>query len=79
MPEPRPFRPRLFLFRMLAGLFVAEFALMFYSIWHCAAVARDMSEATPVDACPKVGQRAQELFTLSITTVLSLLTDTKEP
>ena len=62
---------------MLAGLFVAEFALMFYSVYHCAVAARKIGEATPVNACPKVGQRAQELFTLSITTVLSLLTDTK--
>jgi hypothetical protein len=71
-----PFRARPFLFRMLGGVFLAEFILLGYSLHRCATVAPGKVAMSLQARCPSIGDRAQEMFTLSTATVLSLLTDT---
>ena len=61
--SPLPFRSRLFLFRALAGIFLAQFLLILIAIHKCGTVA----------ACPKLGQRVENLFGVATATVLSLL------
>lgn len=74
MAEPKPFRPRVFLFRLLAGVFIAEMVLLSASIWRCSYIR--VGEPTRLsERCPKIGDRATELFTLATSTILSLLID----
>ena len=58
-----PFRSRLFLFRALAAIFTAQFLLILIAIHKCGSV----------QACPKLGQRVENLFGVATATVLSLL------
>lgn len=71
MAEPRPFRPRVFLFRTLAAIFMAEIVLILVAMLDCGRP----KETAFAERCPHLGQRAQELFTLATSTVLSLLID----
>ena len=69
--ELRPFRPQLFLFRMLAAIFAIEAGLLTYSFIAC-------SQGLPVqmaltERCPRIGQRAENIFEIAIATTLSLL------
>ena len=60
----RPFRTHVFLYRMLASIFVVEAIFLAIAFTKCK---------TP-DNCPKLGDRSETLFTAAIATTLSLLT-----
>ena len=78
----RPFRPRLFLYRTLVGIFAVQALLLGFSVWRCADVRpEDGVSATLAERCPKIGDRFESVGNLAIATVLSLLTGkfTDEP
>ena len=74
--EPRPFRPKIFLYRMLAAIFLAEAGFLAASFYICS---RPVAGTTIQDRCPKVGSRAEALFVAAVATTLSLLTGADEP
>ena len=73
----KPFRPEVFLFRMLACIFLWEGALLAFSFVKCSE-PNVRTEGEPVitllsDRCPRLGQRAENIFEIAIATTLSLL------
>ena len=74
MAEPRPFRTKVFLLRMLACIFFVEAAFLAFSFSKCAQSIEKDADATVVSKCPKIGDRAETLFIAAISTTLSLLT-----
>ena len=78
MSEPRPklpFRPKLYLLRLLGAIFLAQFMAIGYGIYRCGDV-RPGEPVAFLERCPKIADRSQEMFTLATATILSLLTDT---
>ena len=76
--DPRPFRAKVFLFRMLAGIFIVEaFFLVFASV-KCAQSIENTPGATVASQCPKIGDRAETLFVAAVATTLSLLTGAQD-
>ena len=73
MAEPQPFRPQLFLFRMLAGIFIVEALFLGFAFWKCSLPIGGQPVPMLADRCPKLGSRSQELFGVAVATVLSLL------
>ena len=73
MKEPRPFRARVFLFRMLAAIFVVEAGFLAFAYWGCS---RTDPGQTVIQRCPKIAEKSEALFLAAITTTLSLLTGT---
>ena len=73
MNEPRPFRPEVFLFRMLAGIFVVEAFFLAFAFYKCSTPIPGNPVPMVNDRCPKLGSRSQELFGVAVATVLSLL------
>ena len=73
---PRPFRPKIFLFRMLAAIFLTEAGFLAASFYICS---RPVEGTTIQQRCPKVGERAETLFVAAVATTLSLLTGAAEP
>ena len=63
MAPQRPFRQRVFLFRMLAAIFVVEAFFLAFSFIKCETR----------DACPELGNRSEQPFGVAIATTLSLL------
>ena len=76
--EPRPFRAKVFLFRMLAGIFVVEASFLAFAFSKCAQSIESDPDATVVSKCPKIGDRAETLFIAAISTTLSLLTGAQD-
>ena len=74
MAELRPFRSKVFLFRMLAGIFIVEAFFLGFAFVKCAQRIEDSVDATVAGTCPKIGDRAETLFIAAISTTLSLLT-----
>ena len=70
-PEPRPFRARVFLFRMLATIFVVEAGFLAFAFWGCSQTTPGQ---TVLQRCPKISEKSENLFIAAITTTLSLLT-----
>ena len=73
--EPRPFRARVFLLRMLALIFFAELATLLFAFQKCTKMYVQGPEVnqTILERCPSIGSRSQELFAVAIATTLSLL------
>jgi hypothetical protein len=69
------FNPKPFLFKLLAAIFLSQFLIMSWSVWRCGTVEPG-NKTLLKDRCPEIGQRIENLFGLSLATVLSLLTDT---
>ena len=70
----RPFRPQVFLFRLLAGIFLWEAMLLGYSFWACAHPNTKLASSVLLtERCPRLGQRAENIFEIAIATTLSLL------
>ena len=70
----KPFRPEVFLFRMLAGIFIWEALLLGYSFWACAHPMTKLASSVLLsERCPRLGQRAENIFEIAIATTLSLL------
>jgi hypothetical protein len=74
MAEPRPFQPQLFLFRMLAAIFVAEAGFLAFAFAKCSTPIPGNPVPLVNERCPKLGERSETLFIAAITTTLSLLT-----
>ena len=76
MKEQRPFRPKIFLYRMLAAIFLAEAGFLGFAFWKCSQVGPNQAIT---ERCPKIGDRAETLFVAAVATTLSLLTGVDEP
>ena len=74
--EKPPFRPKPFLFRTLAAVFAAQFLMAGYALWRCSH-GGPSNELKISERCPDLGLRTENLFSLAVTTVLSLLTNTE--
>ena len=73
MSEQRPFRPELFLFRMLAAIFVVEVCFLAFAFYKCSTPIPGNPVPLVNVRSPKLGSRSQELFGVAVATVLSLL------
>ena len=71
-PAP-PFRPTVFLFRMLALIFLAEAAFLGFAFVKCSEPVISKPTIGVKDRCPDIGERSETLFLAAITTTLSLL------
>ena len=69
----KPFRPQVFLFRLLAAIFLWEGVLLAWSFQLCAKPSTRQETALLTERCPRLGQRAETIFELAIATTLSLL------
>ena len=76
--EQRPFRPKIFLYRMLAAIFVTQAGFLVASFYICS---RPTPGTTIQDRCPSIGQKSESLLLAATATVLSLLTgaDDRKP
>ena len=64
-----------FLYKMLLGIFVVEALFLGFSFQACKDLAMHSKPAKTVqEHCPRLGERAENLFGISIATVLSLMT-----
>ena len=71
----RPFRPRLFLYRTLVGIFAVQALLLGFSVWRCADVRpEDGVSDNLAERCPELGDRFESVGNVAIATVLSMLT-----
>ena len=77
--DPRPFRTKVFLYRMLAGIFIVEAGFLGFAFVKCAQSIERNPDATVASKCPKIGDRAETLFIAAISTTLSLLTGAQNP
>jgi len=68
----RPFRPQVFLFRTLVGIFIVQASLIAFSFSRCAVIA-ERREVRVVDECPNLSDKAEGMTNVMIATVLSLL------
>ena len=78
MKEIRPFRQRVFLLRVLVGIFIAEAGFLAFAFWKCSIVIPGKPVPLIAERCPNIGQRTQELFGVAVATTLSLLTGTDQ-
>ena len=67
------FQPLPFLYRMLLGIFLAEAAFLGFSFVACRDLALKQPPKTIQEHCPRMGERAENLFGVAVATVLSLL------
>ena len=70
----QPFRPQVFLFRMLAAIFFGKgcyWLIRFYACSHPIIGAE--TRVLLSERCPRLGQRAENVFEIAIATSLSLL------
>ena len=70
----REFRPLPFLYRTLIGIFIVEAVFLMFSFTACRDMALKNPPKTIQEHCPRLGERAENLFGISIATVLSLMT-----
>ena len=63
MAPQRPFRQRVFLFRLLAAIFDVEAFFLAFSVVKCK----------DAEMCPDLGTRSEQLFGVAVATTLSLL------
>lgn len=68
------FKPLPFLYKMLLGIFVVEALFLGFSFKACMDLTRNTPGTTVQEQCPRIGERAENLFGVSIATVLSLMT-----
>ena len=71
--EPRPFRPKIFLYRMLACIFFVEAAFLAFAFYKCSIRIPGQVAPLVTERCPKLGERAETLFVAAVATTLSLL------
>jgi hypothetical protein len=62
-PLRRSFRPQVFLFRTLVGIFLAQFAFLMFALIKCSSR----------EQCPDLGRRIENLCNVAVATTLSLL------
>ena len=73
MTGPAPFRPRVFLYRTLVGIFLVEATFLGFAFWKCSTPITGKPVPLIAERCPQLGARTQELFGVALATVLSLL------
>ena len=78
LKEQRPFRPKIFLYRMLAAIFVAEAGFLAFAFWKCSLPIPGQPVPMLTERCPKLGERAETLFVAAVATTLSLLTGAED-
>ena len=71
--EPRPFRKTLFLYRMLATIFLVESGFLAFAFVKCSVPIPGQSVPMVSERCPKLGERAETLFVAAVSTTLALL------
>ena len=79
MTEQRPFRSKPFLYRCLAGIFIAEFCFLGFAFFKCSQPIPGQPVPLLASRCPELGNRTQEIFALGLSVVLSLLTGAADP
>ena len=67
------FQPLPFLYRMLLGIFIVEALFLGFSFMGCRDLALQHPPKTIQEHCPRMGERAENLFGVAVATVLSLL------
>ena len=70
----KPFRARVFLFRMLACIFIAEAGFLAFAFVKCSTPLPGKPAPLVNERCPKLGERSETLFVAAISVTLSLLT-----
>jgi hypothetical protein len=70
----KPFRARVFLFRMLACIFIAEAGFLAFAFVKCSQPIPNQPVPLVNERCPKIGERSETLFVAAISVTLSLLT-----
>ena len=73
MQEVRPFRPTVFLYRMLASIFIVEAGLIGFAFYKCSATIPGQPVPLINERCPRLGERTSDLFAQSLAVCLSLL------
>ena len=73
MSGPAPFRPRIFLYRTLVGIFLVEATFLGFAFWKCSTPISGKPVPLIAERCPQLGARPQALFGVALATVLSLL------
>ena len=68
------FRPIVFLYRMLLGIFIVEAVFLGFSFRTCNQLALKFPEKTVNQHCPRLSEKAESLFGIAVATTLSLLT-----
>ena len=74
MAEPRPFRQRVFLLRVLVGIFITEAGFLGFAFWKCSQPIPGSPAPLVAERCPQIATKTQELFGVAVATTLSLLT-----
>ena len=72
--DPQPFRPKVFLYRMLACIFFVEAGFLAFAFHKCSIPIPGNVAPMVSERCPKLGERAETLFVAAVATTLSLLT-----
>ena len=75
----KPFRAKVFLFRMLACIFLAEAGFLAFAFWKCGQPIPGQPVPLVAERCPKLGERSETLFVAAISVTLSLLTGAGTP
>ena len=68
----RSFRPQVFLFRTLVGIFIVQASLLIFSFSKCAKMSEDRGTRIEIE-CPSLSEKAEGMTNVMIATVLSLL------
>ncbi len=72
--RPNEFRPLVFLYRMLVGIFIVQALFLGFSFKSCSEMAKLKPGVSITEVCPRLGERAENLFGIAVATTLSLLT-----
>ena len=70
----KPFRPKVFLYRMLACIFLTEALFLGFAFYKCSIPIPGRVAPLVTERCPKLGERSETLFVAAVATTLSLLT-----
>ena len=69
----KPFRSKLFLYRMLGAIFFVEALFLGFAFFKCSQPAPGRQVVMVAERCPKLGERSETLFIAAISATLSLL------
>ena len=78
MKETQPFRQRVFLLRVLVGIFCVEAGFLAFAFWKCSVPIPGSPQTLVSKRCPHIATKSQELFGVAVATTLSLLTGTDQ-
>ena len=78
MKEARPFRPKVFLYRMLGAIFFTEALFLGFAFYKCSLPIPGNVAPLITERCPKLGERSETLFIAAVSATLSLLVGAKD-